>query len=143
VSRGESGLAAAETAAALSALLAAPLVLLHAVRPVTEHPFRSQETFERRAAARADGGRELVEEICARCGLGGLAAVEVVAGDPADRLALMARRRGARMIVVGAGRKHGRPRSPRVARRLSEIAGCPVLVVPPGPVPTDARTHED
>jgi nucleotide-binding universal stress UspA family protein len=131
VGDGEAGVAAAETAAGLSALLGAPLVLVRVARPVTLHPFRSQATFDRRQAARLRDARELVEAVCTRCALGGLASVEVVAGDPAQRLAVLAARRHAWMLVVGAGRRGPRWRGSRLPRRLSEMARCPVLVVPP------------
>jgi nucleotide-binding universal stress UspA family protein len=135
VSDSDAGLAAAETAAGLSALLGAPLVLVHVARPVTQHPFRSQETFDLRQAARVDDARALVEAVCARCALGGLASTEVVVGDPAQRLATLSARRRAWMIVVGVGRRNGPRMRARLWRRLSALARCPVVVVPTPPAP--------
>jgi nucleotide-binding universal stress UspA family protein len=142
VSDDEGGVVAAETAASLSALLGAPLILVRVARPVTLHPFRSRETFDHRQAARLHDAREIVEAVCARCALGGLASVEVVAGEPAQRLAVLAARHRAWMLVVGAGRRGLRLRGPRLSRRLSEMARCPVLVVPPPPAPA-AETRQD
>jgi len=58
-------------------------------------------------------------------------------GDPGRRLAALADRVGASLIVVGSRGKSGKPDAVlgSVSRRLAADAPCPVLVIPPGVAP--------
>jgi nucleotide-binding universal stress UspA family protein len=96
------------------------------------------------AARIQDAERSFVDATLQQAGavaLRGGARCELVhlRGDPAEEICAEARRRGARLVVVGAHtRSAGRPLRGGVSTRVVHDAPCPVLVVRAGSRRQDA-----
>ena len=121
----DSAKGAARVARALASELGLRLVFVSVLEPDAPDA-RMNATAER--LERLTSGATDVD-----CG----AAWLVEAGHPADRLAAVARKTGAEMIVVGStGPRSSLPGS--ISADVSRRAPCPVVVVPPG---ADARVN--
>lgn len=122
---------AVEAAARLSGEVNTPLVLVHAVEPVSAPPqwesYRAgaAETLETQARARL--AREQ-EEACA----GRPCETVVATGRAADAIAATAEARGAGLIVLGltGAQQANAPRPGSTAYRVLVLSRVPVLVVP-------------
>jgi nucleotide-binding universal stress UspA family protein len=139
VSDSDAARAAADTAAGLAALLGTSLVLVHVARPVNPFALRTQRALDVIRRTRIHDAREIVEQVCERCALSGMAAVDVAIGDAAVGLASMAMRHRAWMLVIGAPRRPPRRLGRDLSDRLSRLAECPVVVVPPPADPPRRR----
>lgn len=121
---------AARTAAKLSEGLGLPLQLVHVARAtapghLTAYSARASEDEQLREGALLL--REVVDELEIR------AEHRLELGEPAERLAQIAKDERSPMLVVGS-RGHGGFRAAMlgsVSRRLAAMAPCPVIVVPP------------
>ena len=136
--------AALEVAARLADRLGSTLILAHVAEPAyvpyaaaypfggTRGPTAVAEEAESTQATQEDSER-LLQRVAVAAGL---AAAErrTAIGHPAERLAELADEENAELIVVGS-RGRGALKSAflgSVSYSLVGIAGCPVLIVPPG-----------
>ena len=123
---------AARTAAKLSEGLGLPLQLVHVARAtapghLTAYSAPASEEEQLRKGALLL--REVVEELAIR------AEHRLELGEPAERLAEIAKDERSPMLVVGS-RGHGGFRASMlgsVSRQLVATAPCPLIVVPPPP----------
>jgi nucleotide-binding universal stress UspA family protein len=133
--------AALEVASGLATRLGSRLVLAH-VAHVAHIPYAAAYPLGGPAgpaalmterAEEVEEGERLLEEVAVAAGLPD-AARRVEVGEPAERLAEIAEREGADLIVVGS-RGRGAFRAAflgSVSNSLVGVARCPVLIVPPG-----------
>lgn len=117
-------------AAALATDLRDRLVLAHAVDDPLPFPYGDARMRE------LDRGRAIREgaRVLERIARGLDAESRVVLGDASERLADVADEEAAELLVVGARGRRGLSAAllGSVSQRLAVIAGCPVLIVPPG-----------
>lgn len=116
--------AAVERAVSLAGELDAPIVFVHVRRGPAD--FLGAPFYQRRlSSAMARGRRVLGEAVASAAAAGETAQGVMLEGSPARRIVELARRRGARLVVVGSrGRTLGRS----VARAVARAAGRPVVV---------------
>jgi nucleotide-binding universal stress UspA family protein len=118
--------AASRDAVRLARQIAAPLVFVYVRRgpsPALGRPF-----YQRRLDREMRIGRRALNDALALAEEAGVPATgEKLEGHPARRVVEYARRRGARMVVLGSRRRRLRP---SIARRVIRKADRPVLVAP-------------
>jgi nucleotide-binding universal stress UspA family protein len=131
---GPAGAAAARVSALLARRLCAPLMLTTAAAPQAPGAFGEAGASSPEAHARSVLLRQ-AEAIMSdsAAGVGPDPELRVELGEPAERLASLAQRTGARLIVIGVpGRRSADPCGLGSAHlALAGTAPCPVVAVPP------------
>jgi nucleotide-binding universal stress UspA family protein len=126
----------------LSSRLKTRLVLLHVAQmPTIPGASAVPDVYEELREAVLIEGHDLLERAAEEYGVPPGTELAVEVGDPADRIAAVAKHQETNLIVVASGGK-GPTKSAfvgSVSASLGAAAPCPVIVVPPGAV-ADGRS---